>query len=203
VCRDDGLRDPTTIAHRVAVRAPPRPHNLVTHLRDLRCWSTATVARCPAALGGSGSTASSSLRCHAGAAAVLAWLVVETVKVTSLAAPTTWMTSSSESVESMLIRRSLCSKSLFAPVPSAGTSGQVSRESTRRAAAASSARTHQESVERSASQHHLAQRTSSSDPPIAVAVATSWAPATGVGCCPMPESAASRGMTGPLLGGAP
>jgi hypothetical protein len=46
-----------------------------------------------------------------GAAAMLAWFVVETVKVTSFAAPTTRMTSSSESVESMLIRRSLCSKS--------------------------------------------------------------------------------------------
>ena len=62
MCRDDSLRDPPTIADRVAVLARPRSQDLVTHPRNLLGGSIATVALCPGILGGGGSIATCTLR---------------------------------------------------------------------------------------------------------------------------------------------
>ena len=62
VGRDDSLRDPSTIADRVAVLARPRSQDLATHPRNLLGGSTAAVALCPSILGGGGSTGTSTLR---------------------------------------------------------------------------------------------------------------------------------------------
>ena len=64
MCRDDSVRNPATITDRIAVLARPRPQTLVADFRNLMTGATATVALRPGGLGGGGSTAPSSLRCH-------------------------------------------------------------------------------------------------------------------------------------------